>query len=214
MAIMMGENGAPNTADLIKDSDAANFATDVIEASKTVPVIVDLWATWCEPCKTLGPTLEKLVVQAAGLVKLVKIDVDANQELAQQLRVQSVPTVFGFKDGQPVDGFAGAQPESEIKVFIERLTGDAKSPIDEALAQADSALEAGDPTTAIGLYAQVLSQDQASSAAVAGLVRCYIATGELEHAREVIDGLEDKTRTDAQVAAAITALELAEQGAD
>ncbi|MHA1597743.1 MAG: tetratricopeptide repeat protein [Alphaproteobacteria bacterium] len=214
MAIMMGENGAPDSAGLISDSDAANFTADVIEASKSVPVIVDFWATWCEPCKTLGPTLEKLVVQAGGLVKLVKIDVDANKQLAAQLRVQSVPSVFGFKDGQPVDAFTGAQPESQIKAFIERLTGNAKTPSEETLTAADAALQAGDAETAIGLYAQVLSQDQASGDAIAGLIRCYIATGESDHARELVSGLDDKTRTSSIVAAAITALELVESSAD
>jgi len=213
MAIMMGETGAPDTADLISDGDTANFAADVIEASKSVPVIVDFWATWCGPCKTLGPTLEKLVVQAGGLVKLVKIDVDANKELAAQLRVQSVPTVFGFKDGQPVDGFARAQPESQIKAFIERLTGNAKSPIDDALAQAAATLEAGDAQAASALYARVLSEDQVNGPAIAGLIRCYIATGETDHARELVAGLDDKARGLTDVAAAIAALELAEDGA-
>lgn len=213
MAIMMGENGVPDAAALIKDSDTANFTADVIEASKSVPVIVDFWATWCGPCKTLGPTLEKLVVLAGGLVKLVKIDVDANKELATQLRVQSVPTVFGFKNGQPVDGFAGAQPESQIKAFIERLTGNAKSPIDDDLAQAAATLEAGDAAAASALYAQVLSQDQVNSPAIAGLIRCYIATGETGHARELIAGLDDKTRGLTDVAAAVAALDLAEEGA-
>lgn len=211
MQIMMGENGAPDTADLIKDSDTANFTADVIEASKSVPVIVDFWATWCGPCKTLGPTLEKQVMLAGGMVRLVKIDVDANKELATQLRVQSVPTVFGFKDGQPVDGFAGAQPESQIKAFIERLTGNAQSPIDEALEQATAALDAGDAALASGLFAQVLSQDQVNAPAIAGLIRCYIATGETAHGHELIAGLDDKTRDMAEVAAAITALELAEE---
>jgi len=205
-------SGALEGADLIKDSNVATFIADVVEVSKTVPVIVDFWAPWCEPCKQLTPTLEKLVTLGGGIVRLVKINVDENQQLAAQLRVQSVPTVFGFKQGQPVDGFAGAQPESQIKAFIDRLTSGAKSPLDEALEQAAAALEAGDPATASSTYAQVLGQDPANGKALGGLIRCYLASGEAAQARELIDGLEAAMKADPDVAAAITALELAEQG--
>ncbi len=204
--------GTPGGSDLIKDSNIASFVADVIEASKTVPVIVDFWAPWCEPCKQLTPTLEKLVTLGGGIVKLVKVNIDENQQLAQQLQVKSVPTVFGFKHGQPIDGFAGAQPESQIKAFIGRLTGGASSPLDEALEHAAAALEAGDPETASGIYAQVLGQDQANGKALGGMIRCFLASGETAHAQEMIDGLEDKTKSDPDVAAAITAVELPEQG--
>lgn len=204
---------APGSGNLIKDSDIANFVADVIEESKTVPVIVDFWAPWCEPCKQLTPALEKLVNQSGGIVKLVKVNVDENQQLAAQLQVQSVPTVFGFKHGQPVDAFAGAQPESQIKAFIKRLAGDAKAPLDEALEQAKALLDGGDPEQASAIYAQVLSQDQASGAAIGGLIRCYLASGEIDHAKALIEGLEEKTRNDGEVQAAISALELAEAGA-
>ncbi len=110
-------------ADLIKDSDTKSFMTDVIEASRDVPIIVDFWAPWCEPCKQLGPILEKVVKAAGGAVRMVKVNIDENQALAQQLRIQSIPMVYAFKDGQPADGFSGALPESQIKAFIERLTG-------------------------------------------------------------------------------------------
>ena len=139
---------AAPTADVVKESDTNNFMADVIEASKEVPVIVDFWAPWCEPCKQLGPALEKVVREARGKVKLVKIDIDQNQELAMQLRVQSVPAVYAFYQGRPVDGFVGALPESQIKAFIERLTQAAGTdqgpdPVEEALAQAQAALESG-----------------------------------------------------------------------
>src|SRR4051794_39552083 len=136
--------GSQPAADLIKDSGDQTFMTDVMEASKTVPVIVDFWAPWCGPCKTLGPLLEKLVKQYGGKVKLVKINVDENQELAMQFRVQSIPAVYGFKDGRPVDGFMGALPENQLKQFIERLTGGGGSPIDEALTEAEAMLTAGE----------------------------------------------------------------------
>ena len=109
-------------ADIIKDSTTATFMADVVEASATVPVIVDFWAPWCGPCKTLGPVIEKVVREAAGAVRLVKVDIDQNPEIAQQMRVQSIPAVFAFKDGRPVDGFAGAQPESKVREFIKKLT--------------------------------------------------------------------------------------------
>jgi putative thioredoxin len=205
--------GTAGSGDLIKDSDIANFVADVIEQSKTVPVIVDFWAPWCEPCKQLTPTLEKLVTQSGGIVKLVKVNVDENQQLAAQLQVQSVPTVFGFKHGQPIDAFAGAQPESQIKAFIKRLTGDAKAPVEEALEQAKTLLDGGDAEQASTIYAQVLSQDQANGAAIGGLIRCYLATGEIDHAKAMIEGLEESALKDSDVQAAISALELVEAGA-
>ncbi len=176
----------PAIADLIKEGSDAEFAADVVEASRTQPVIVDFWATWCGPCKTLGPMLEKAVVAARGKVKLVKIDVDKNPAYAGQLRVQSIPTVYAFKDGQPIDGFTGAVPESQIKQFIERLTADAPpSDLDQLLADAKADLDSGDTGGAAQAYAQALQADPANLAAIAGLARCYLLGGDTERAAEV-----------------------------
>ena len=205
----LGPSAAP--ANLIKDSDTANFGADVIEPSMEVPVIVDFWAPWCGPCKQLGPLLEKLVTQAGGLVRMVKINVDENKELAGQLRIQSIPAVFAFKDGQPADGFVGAQTERQIKDFIGRLIGDAKTPLDAALEQAKAAFEDGNIDVAGPIYMDVMRQDPENAEAIAGLIRCSITIGKLEHAQEIIGQLDDKIKAAPEVAAAISALELAEQ---
>jgi putative thioredoxin len=210
-----GDAGAADGSgggDLIKDSDTENFAADVIDMSAKVPVIVDFWAPWCGPCKTLGPSLEKVVRHAAGLVRLVKINIDENQQLATQLRVQSIPTVYAFKDGRPVDAFQGAVPESEVKRFVDRLTDGAKPPLDEAIDQAGAALAAGDVEAALGVYSQVLEQEPENAAAAAGIIRCAIALGDAAQARQMIDGMPDAVRATPEVAAAIAALDLAEEG--
>ena len=198
--------------DLIKDSDTAGFMADVIEASQQVPVIVDFWAPWCGPCKQLGPALEKAVQQAGGMIRLVKINVDENQQLAQQMRVQSIPAVYAFKGGQPVDAFVGAQTESQIKSFIERLLDGQKPPLDMALEQAKEALDAGDAQTAGAIFNEVLAQDPANTVAIGGLIRCFVVVGELDQARQFVDSLEDGIREAHEVAAAISALELAGAG--
>ncbi len=201
--------------DVIKDSDTANFAKDVITASQEVPVIVDFWAPWCEPCKTLGPAIEKVVRAAGGAVKLVKINVDENQQLSEQLRVQSIPAVFAFHNGQPVDGFVGALPESQIRDFVKRLTArGGGSPIDNALAEAETAFTAEDYQGAGDIYAQVMQADAGNVAAVTGLLHCLNKTGALEEASEIAESLTDELKAVPDIAAALAALNLAQEGAD
>jgi len=213
MEPLIGEINAP--ADVVKETDTANFAADVIQASQEVPVIVDFWAPWCGPCKTLGPALEKAVKQAGGAVRMVKVNVDENQQLAAQLRVQSIPAVFAFKGGQPVDGFVGALPDSQIKSFIQRLTGDAgPSPIEQAVEQASQAAEAGDTEMAMNIYGQVLRADPQNTAALGGLAHCLVLQGELAEAREMLDAMEPALQSDPAVQSARAALELAEQAGD
>ena len=213
MEPLIGGNGAQG-GDLVKDGDTASFAADVIEASRDTPVIVDFWAPWCGPCKTLGPMIEKAVRAARGAVRLVKIDVDKNQRLAAQLRVQSIPAVFAFRDGKPVDGFVGALPESQIAAFIERVGGQpAESPAAALREQADAALEAGDAAAAGSLYSHVLREDPADTAAASGLVRALLASGDPAGARRVLESLSDEVAKSGALDGARAALEIAEQAA-
>ncbi len=192
------------------DSNQQNFATDVIDASQNGPIIVDFWAPWCEPCKTLGPTLEKLVKNTGGLVRMVKINIDENQELAKQMRIQSIPMVYAFDKGRPVDGFQGVVPDSQIREFIKKLVGDAKPPLEAALDEAAAYLEAGDAEAASNTYAQVLDADGENAGAIAGLIRCSIATKDFDTARAIIEGLTPEALKESLVSAAIAALDLAE----
>ena len=183
--MLLGETGAATAAppDLIKDGTDASFMADVIEASRVQPVIVDFWATWCGPCKQLGPAIEKAVTAAKGAVKLVKLNIDDHPRIAQSLRVQSIPAVFAFKGGQPVDGFMGALPESQVKAFIERLTGPgAPAEIDVLLEDGAELIAAGDPGGAAQAYGEALQLEPDNLKAIAGLARCYLDGGDPERA--------------------------------
>lgn len=199
---------------LIKNATMQSFNADVIAASMERPVIVDFWAPWCGPCKTLGPLLEKLVRAANGAVRMVKVNIDENQALAAELRIQSVPTVYAFVGGQVVDGFVGAQPESKLKQFIAGLSKGAGDPLADALAQGDAALADGDFKAAAKVFSAVLGQDPGSVKALAGLVRSHIGAGNVAAARRLIDGLDAKLKVNTDIAAAIVAVELAEQSRD
>jgi putative thioredoxin len=199
--------------------------TEVIEASQSVPIIVDFWAPWCGPCKQLGPLLEKLVAAAAGKVRLVKVDIDQNQQLAQQLRIQSIPMVYAFFGGKPLDGFQGALPESELQAFIDRVveTAGAKGadaganggpPLAQLVAEGKAALAKGDDGAALQLFTQVLQADEKNGDALAGLARCYIAAGEIEAAKNLIAEVPEDLADQADLAAVRSTLELIAEGGD
>ncbi len=200
----------PAAGDIVKEGSSATFMADVVEMSQQIPVLVYFTAPWCEPCKQLGPALEKAVRQAGGLVRMVKINVDENQDIAAQLRVQSIPMVFAFSKGQPVDGFQGAVPDSQLKQFIQKLVGDATLPIEGALEEGRAALDVGDIDRAAEVFAQVLGEDSENAGAIAGLIRCATAQGDHESAHQIIEGLTPAMLKTADVTAAISALELAE----
>jgi putative thioredoxin len=214
MTMMIGEQTAGTGAtagELVKDSDTKRFVADVIEASRKQPVIVDFWAPWCGPCKQLGPALEKVVRQANGKVRMVKINVDENQQLAAQMRVQSIPAVFAFVNGQPVDGFMGALPESQLKQFVDRLGGQGgmAEEIEAAVAEARVMMEQGDLQTAAQIFASVLQADREHAGALAGLARCQIAAGDLENARATLALVPPAKASDPDVLSATAALDLA-----
>lgn len=197
------------SASLIKDSDTARFVPDVIEASQKAVVLVDFWATWCGPCKTLGPLLEKVVKEMRGAVLLVKIDVDKNPELSAQLRVQSVPTVYAFKNGRPVDAFSGALPESQIRSFIKKLTaGSGTASLSDMITQAQGLLDTGHPEEAAALFQDILSEDPSQVLAVAGLLRCLLALGEDEQAQQFLARIPADMADHDAIRAVRTALDL------
>jgi putative thioredoxin len=206
----------PASADgaaLIKNGSTASFMADVIDASHEAAVVVDFWAPWCGPCKQLGPALEKAVREARGAVRLVKIDIDQNPELAQQMRIQSIPAVYAFKDGRPVDGFVGALPDSQVKQFVARLGGaKGPSPIEEAVALAKEAVAAGDWARAGNIYAQVLQHEPGNIDALAGVARAAIQRKDYAKARQFLERVPKESASHADVIAARVSLELAEAG--
>jgi len=210
---MFSDTAAAPPTDLIKEGSDATFMADVVEASKIQPVIVDFWATWCGPCRTLGPMLEQAVRAAKGAVKMVKIDVDKNPAYAGQLRVQSIPTVYAFVNGQPVDGFQGAVPESQIKAFIDKLTGGSsgESDIDELLSMGAESLKVDDLGGAAQAYAQVLQLQPDNDKAIAGMARVYLNGGDADQARQTIAMAKADSR-DPEVVSVRAALDLAGDG--
>jgi putative thioredoxin len=209
------QNGGPAPAaasDLVKETTTQNFVKDVIEASKQQPVLVDFWAPWCGPCKQLTPVLEKVVKAAKGKAKLVKMNIDEHPAIPGQMGIQSIPAVIAFVNGQPLDGFMGALPESQVTAFLERLIKDRIGGEEKDLLKAaDAALAEGDAAEAADIYAQLLAQDPTHVQALAGLARAYLKTGALEQAKQTLALIPESKRNDPAVAAARAGIELAEQ---
>ena len=194
------------------DTTTEGFLKDVIEESKRQPVLVDFWAPWCGPCKQLTPVLEKAVKAAKGKVKLAKMDIDKHPEIPGQMGIQSIPAVIAFANGQPVDGFMGALPESQVIAFLERVTKGKASPEEkDLLKEADAALAAGNAPDAANVYGRLLKEDSGNIPALAGLARCYVATGNIEQAKKTLALVPEAKRNDATVTAAQAALDIAEQ---
>jgi len=205
---------APQAADLIKDTTTQSFVQDVIEESKRQPVLIDFWAPWCGPCKQLTPLLEKAVRGAKGKVKLVKMNIDDHPAIPGQMGIQSIPAVIAFVNGQPADGFMGAVPESQIAAFIAKLTAGVpggEPTVAELIQEAEAVFAEGDPAGAAAVYAEVLNSDAGNIPALAGLARCYMATGAIAQAKQTLALVPEAKRSDAAVTAVQASIDLAEQ---
>jgi putative thioredoxin len=213
--VEQGSGAAAQVADLIKETTTQTFVKDVIEESKHQPVLIDFWAPWCGPCRQLTPIIEKAVRAAKGKVKLVKMNIDEHPGIPGQMGIQSIPAVIAFVNGQPADGFMGALPESQVTAFIDKLTANVPAAgepnIAEVLKEAEATLAEGDPATAAQIYAEVLAVDATHIAALAGLAKCYMATGALEQAKQTLAMVPESKRNDPAVKAVQASLDLAEQ---
>jgi putative thioredoxin len=213
---MASGNGAGAPANPVKDVTTASFKADVIAESARHPVLVDFWAPWCGPCKQLGPVLEKAVADAKGKVTLVKMNIDEHPQIAGQLGIQSIPAVIAFERGQPVDGFMGALPESQVRGFIERLVGPLGAEAEELLTQAEAAAAQGDLAGAASLYARILAEDETNPKAIAGLAKLHVEAGDIDQAKAVLSMAEAPPLGKEQnpaIAAAWAAVHVAEQAA-
>ncbi len=217
MSLQNGQGSVPPpgaSAVAAKDVTTASFRQDVIAESARQPVLVDFWAPWCGPCKQLGPIIERAVASAGGKVKLVKMNIDDHPQIAGQLGIQSIPAVIAFQKGQPVDGFVGALPESQIRQFIERLVGPVGDPVQEALDEAEAAIGQGDTETAAAIYSEILAADETNAPALAGLAKLHLDAGSIEEAKAVLSMATGSTAQHPSLVAVRAAVDLAEQSAD